>query len=336
MTTRKDIALDAGVSTGTVSNVINGKGNVDKELVMRVKRSIEKLHYTPNHNAKSLASRQSKHIGIALFEFENPYHWEIIRGIEGYATKRGYMTSTFLLDNNDTGKFESICERRLCALINFMTSEYPDKFLDILKNQNVKLVNFDINKGSIIVNDYAEAMEEFFIRLKKLGHKKIGYVWSGDELRFNADMRGVAYRYLCKKYGMDEDDGLVVYSNDPFTMSFDIGFSGCKELLSRHPDVTAIFGANDLVAMGIIRALKEEGASVPDDISVIGCDDTKMSENYLPSISTITFDKEKVGEDIARMIIDKMDMPGYENEVMHIGTSAVFRESLGAAKIMTK
>ena len=107
MVTRADVAKRAGVSTGTVSNILNGKTTVAPELVEKVKKAISELGYVPNHNAKSLASKTSRHIGIALYEYENSYHWEIIRGIEEYATKKGYLVSEFILDNNSEYKYST-------------------------------------------------------------------------------------------------------------------------------------------------------------------------------------------------------------------------------------
>lgn len=324
MITRDQIAKKAGVSTGTVSNILNGKQNVSKKSVEKVHQAIKELGYIPDQNARSLAGKTNKHIGIAIYEYENPYHWEVIRGIEEYAASKGYFVSEFLLDNKNLYKYDEICGRKLGALVNFMTNEYPDGFLDVLRVQNVKLVNFDVSFGPVFTMDYSKAFGEIFEKLAKDGHKNVGYVWSGDEPRFNADGRGRLFYELRKQYGMNLSEDLVEYNYDPQSLSYDIGFIGCKKLMERHGEITALFTTNDLVAIGAIRALKDIGKSVPEDICVIGCDDIKVASNYIPSITSMRCDKHKFGGDIARCIIDGNRDGAIDFVVRH---EAVFRES---------
>lgn len=322
--TRDQIAKRAGVSTGTVSNILNGKQNVSEKSVEKVRRAIKELGYIPDQNARSLAGKTNRHIGIAIYEYENPYHWEIIRGIEEYAASKGYFVSEFLLDNKNLCKYDEICGRKLGALVNFMTNEYPDGFLDVLRIQNVKLINFDSSVGPVFSMDYTRSFEEIFRKLSEDGHQKVGYVWSGDELRFNADGRGKLFYELRRRYGMDLSADLVEYNYDSRLLSYDIGYRGCKNLIARHGDLTALFTTNDLVAIGAIRALKDEGKSVPEDVCVVGCDDIKVASNYIPSITSMGFDKHRFGVNIARCIID--GEPTDPSEYV-VSPEAVFRES---------
>ena len=327
MVTRKEVAEYAKVSTGTVSNILNGKKNVDPKLVSKVNEAINVLGYVPNHNAKSLASKSSKHIGIAIYEYENSYHWNIVRGIEEVAMKAGYLVSVFVLDNNSNFKLESICERRLAALINLMTNEYPKSFIDILEKQNVKLINFDGRLGPLFTLDYSDAMKEIFKKLVDDGHKKIAYVWTSDEQRFNADTRGQTYKSEIKKYGLDSEN-LVYYNYDGNKMSYDIGYDGCKEIMSKNKDIDAIFCTNDLTAIGTIRALKDCGYRVPEDVCVVGCDDTFIAKDFVPSITSITFDQKAQGMSMANVIINEWN-PEYSQVIK---PTAVFRESTGTKK----
>ncbi len=327
MITRKDVAEYAGVSTGTVSNIINGKKSVDPKLVSKVNKAINELGYIPNHNAKSLASKNSKHIGIAIYEYENSYHWNIVRGIEEVAMKAGYLVSVFVLDNNSSFKLESICERRLSALVNLMTNEYPKSFIEILKNQKVKLINFDTSLGPNFTLDYTDAIVEIFEKVIKDGRKNIGYIWTSDEQRFNIDTRGLAYRSEIKKHGLSSDN-LIYYNLDNSKMSYDIGYEGCKELLSKNKDIDTVFCTNDLTAIGAVRALKDCGYRVPEDVYVVGCDDTFIAKDYVPSITSITFDQKAQGMSMANVIINEWD-PKYKEVIK---PTAVFRESTNYIK----
>ena len=327
MATRADVAKRAGVATGTVSNILNGKKNIAPEIVEKVKKAIDELGYVPNHNAKSLASKTNRHIGIALYEYENSYHWEVVRCIEEYATQRGYFVSIFVLDNNSKYKFDTICERRLSALINFMTNDYPRNFIEILKRQEVNLVNFDTSLGPVFTTDYSDAMTDIMKKLKADGHKRVAYVWSGDELRFNADTRGKVFKKMVKELGFDAENCPVIYNNDPQKLSYDIGYSGGRKLFEQYKDITAVFGTNDLVAIGVMRALKDIGYSVPKDVCVIGCDDTMIAQNYIPSITSMQFDKRLYGQTIAKTIIDKIEGEEAEDKEHFVCAQAVFRES---------
>ncbi len=333
MVTRTEVARRAGVSVGTVSNVMNNKQFVRPELVRRVKAAIEELNYVPDFTAKSLASRRSNHIGVALYEMTNPYHAEIIQGLEKYASECNYMVTTFLLDNKSNKKFDAICERRLDGLINFMTNDLPRSFTEILKRQKTVLVNFNPQDSFIVMNDYTQSMLECMKLLSDYGHKKVGYICSSDAIRFSADTRGNTFLENRLKFGFDCDDSLVMCNNDYTMLSEQIGYRLCGELLKAHPDVSAIFCTNDLTAFGAIRKIAEAGLKCPDDISVIGCDDISLGEYYNPPLSTMSFDKMQHGANIAKKIIDKIENPeSFDYEKIVVESTLKLRGSIAKCK----
>lgn len=307
MVTRTDVARRAGVSVGTVSNVMNNKPFVKPEYVMKVKKAIEELNYIPDFTAKSLAKRKSNHIGIAVYEMTNPYHAEIIEGLEEYATEKGYIVTTFLLDDKLPQKLDAICERRLDALVNFMTNELPDNFVNILQAQNTVLVNFSRENSFLVMNDYEKAMLTFMRLLSSLGHKKVAYLSTADMLRFTADSRGRTFLSCRKELGFSEDDSLILCNSDYSLRSERIGYLLADELFERNPDVTAVFTTNDLCAFGLLKRLSEQGRYCPKDVSVIGCDNISLSGYFIPGLCTIGFDKREYGRAIAKAIIDKID-----------------------------
>ena len=326
MFTREDVAKYANVSVGTVSNVLNNKGHVKKELEERVKNAIRELNYHPNYSARSLASNRSRHIGIAIYETTNPYHLEIVRGIEDYALQKGYIVSIFMLDNDFESKLKMICERRVDAIINFMTNDYPHEFIDILKQQKTVMVNFNEELGPVYDFNYKSAMLQLMEKMQKYGHRKVGFIFSGDRPRFEADSRGRAFSQNRGAFGFATEESLIYYNNEANQLSEEIGYYGAKALFGRDPGITAFFAANDLAAIGAIRALYEMGKSVPHDVSVVGCDDIGLAKKMVPALTTIGFDKYGTGREICAEVIAQIEcLRGHK---IVIEPSAVFRESL--------
>ena len=304
MVTRREVAVRAGVSEATVSNVVNGKSCVSQDKVKRVYSAMRELGYIPNQNARNLVTGRSNHIGIAIYEMTNPYHMEIAQYIERYASRHGYIVSLFLLDNNMQNKLNAIAQRRLDGVVNFMTNEYPDQFIEELTRYNAVMINFNESVGSMFVNRYESAMRELMARTFELGHRKIAYLSSQDEAGFSMDGRGVQWFRSLKELPFEKAE--VFYNSDFGQMSDKIGYCLAQEMLRRHPDITAVFCTNDLTAFGCIRALTEAGVKVPEVISVIGCDDIRMSELAMLPLTTIGIDKKQQGEDIARQAIEEI------------------------------
>ena len=329
MITRTDVAKRAGVSVGTVSNVMNNKPFVKPEYVIKVKRAIEELNYIPDFTAKSLACRKSNHIGVAIFELTNPYHAEIIEAMEKYAAERGYMVTTFLLNNKKPQKFDSICERRLDGLVNFMTNDLPTNFVNILQKQNTVLVNFAKDNSFIVVNDYSKAMLTFMRLLSSLGHKNVAYVSTIDILRFQADSRGKTFLSNRRELGLSEDDSLIFCNSDYSLRSEQIGYRLADEIFKVNPAITAVFATNDLCAIGLMKRFSEMGYSCPKDISIIGCDNIALSSYYIPSLCTIELDKKKYGRSIVKTIIEKIENPSkFPYKSLNFEAQTVLRDSV--------
>lgn len=330
--TRTDVARAAGVSVGTVSNVLNNTAVVKDELKQKVLKAVKDLHYVQNYTAKSLASRNNHHIGVAIYELSNPYHVEVVRGIEEYANEHGYIVSLFMFDNNMDKKLDAVCQRKLSGLVNFMTNEYPASFLNILKKQGTVLVNFGSEEGLCVYIDYTEAILEYCKILSRLGHKKVGYLYYGDRPRFFADGRGKTFYEKRREMGFDENDDYILFQNNSQENSEVMGYEGVKTLLKAHPEITALFCTNDMAAVGAYRGLREMGLRVPDDISVIGCDDIWLSEYVAPSLSSITHDKREMGRRIAQGLIESIQAKEIGEKEIWIQAKPVLRESVGIAR----
>ena len=125
-------------------------------------------------------------------------------------------------------------------------------------------------------------MAELFDRLKDYGHKTVGYVSTIDRLLFRYDERGKAFREGVRRCGMCQDEDLVEFNEEHAVLSENVGYEGLKRLLERRSDVTAVFCTNDMAAIGAIRAARDLKLRVPEDLSVIGCDDINLASMTTP------------------------------------------------------
>lgn len=331
MANRRDVARLAGVSPATVSNVFDKPEVVKEGTREKVLKAADQLKYVPNHAAKILSSGNSRHIGVAVFEYTNPHHMEIIRGIENYAISKDYMVTVFLLDNAIRDKFSFIQNKQLSALINFTTNSYPNSFIDILMNSNTLLVDFGADRGLSTNIDMHDAYLELMQKLQELGHKNVGFVTGMDRMRFRSDARGKLFE-LRGGYGFCEDDNLISYNDDYRLSSEERGYLGAKELLAARKDITALFAINDMSALGAMRAIREAGLRIPQDISVIGCDDISLAKYACPSLTTVSCKKYEFGMSIAERILECIaERKNGAGEEIAIRAVCVYRESLGKA-----
>jgi LacI family transcriptional regulator/LacI family repressor for deo operon, udp, cdd, tsx, nupC, and nupG len=330
LVTRKEVAERAGVSVATVSNVLSKKVYVLPETVEKVERAVRELKYVPNFTARSLSLGHAYQIGIAVSECTNPYHMEVFEAISDYSLKRGFMVTLFSMNSRFNNAMNFLTERQFDAFINFSNQEFAEDVVELLIRKKTILVNFP-QTGLSFSFDYYDAMQEVMEKVCELGHDKVGYVSTMDSLRFAVDRRGMAFYDHRARLGFGEDDDYIVFNDDYSSPSEAVGYRKTKELFARKNDITAIFVTNDLAAIGAIRALKDMGLRVPEDVSVIGCDGLSLGEYCDPRLTTLWFDKTEHGKIIASHVIDKIlsGSTEYDPPLMVKG-KVLYRNSLAA------
>lgn len=333
MTTRKDVAKLAGVSAATVSNVLSNRLTVSNEKAERVRAAAKQLNYFPNHTARSLSLGLSYHIGVIINEFTNPYHMEIVQYVGKYVTMHGFMMTVFDFKEDANTVYRFLGERQFDALVNFSSNLYSEELLRLLKDRGTLLVNFANVSDIEVHHDVVGAMLECMEKLRSFGHKKVGYVSVVDPPRFYADERGATFSSRRKDFGFDENDDYILFNDDLARESGETGYVLTKRLISAHPEITALFVMNDVAAFGAMRALKDLGLNCPADVSVIGCDDIIFSREYLPSLTSISFDKEEYGTEIGKRIVNHIQNgEDYSADKYVVKAKAVFRESAGKCR----
>ena len=303
MVTRTDVAKRAGVSVATVSNVFNNNVFVLPETERKVRKAASELGDTPNFTARSLSLGHSYQIGIAISECTNPYHMEFFQAISDYAAENGFMAVLFPMYRGAENSFEMLRQRQFDALVNLSSQVYPSELVDILKRKDTIMVNCS-NDGLYFSADLAPSMLEAMELLRANGHRKVAYISTVDKIRWQSDQRGKIFTENKSRFGFDTDERLCEFNDNCFAPSEKAGYDITNKLLMRGVKFTALFAMNDLAAIGAIRALGEAGLSVPDDVSVIGCDGIDIAEYTTPRLTSIAFDKAEMGRKIAEKVIE--------------------------------
>lgn len=330
--TRKDVAEKAGVSTATVSHVINETKYVSDELKARVKKAIDKLDYKPNKVAKSLSTRESKQVAIAVNDITNPYYNEIVLGFEEEAKRMGYIVNVCTGNNSLTEYYEDFYSRHIDGiylLVNYNKIERK-KISKILKNGTVLVTGFPHNpfdgKSSVIRVDYLDGMKQIFKHLIKLGHKKIGYIdFTEPKIEENA-VRFKSYKSCLNEFSLSYDEDYIIFGNPPYNSSYDEGYRYMKKLIERETDITAVIVINDYMAVGALDALKEYQIRVPEDMSIVSIDNTIFSRTANPKLTTLHVDKKNKGVR-AMQLIEKMNKKDVNNLEIILSPNLIIRES---------
>ena len=304
MVTRKEVAALAGVSVATVSNVLNRKGIVQPDTERKVFRAVEELGYVPDETARNLSLGCSNHLGVAINELTNPYHMEVVTGIEQQASESGFHVTICDIDDKEQSKLNFLNGRRFDAMVNFMTITFGDEILDLLMQKNTMLVNFPIEQSMKFSIDSRQALVDCMQKLKDYGHTKVGYVATIDSLRWVNDQRGITYLDNLSRFGFLNNTEYVIFNNDYRKSSSVVGYENGMKLFSAHPELTAVFVSNDFAALGVLRALKELGFRCPEDVSVIGYDGINIAKLLIPSLTTVGYDNVAYGREIAKHVID--------------------------------
>ncbi|OQY31093.1 MAG: hypothetical protein B6241_14855 [Spirochaetaceae bacterium 4572_59] len=339
MTTRQDVADKAGVSPATVSHVVNSTKYVSPELKVKIERAIEELNYIPNKTARNLAMNKTEQVGILVPSLSNPYFGAIAEGMEQVARQNGYIVSLFAPEGSDYQYISTIIERQMDGVFLANTGfQFSENQLKHMERSGVSFVaGLDIGfsgknnnsfKNSIVSLDYDPSIRNMFKYLTELGHRRIAFL-SGMPVAYS-DSRKQSYLDYIGKFGLDFEEEFIITGNYPFSTSAKDGYRDMKKFLSTGTDVTAVFAINDLMAIGAMKAIRGAGLKVPEDISIVGCDNIFLSEAADPPLTTIDVPKEELGRKAMELLLRMIN----NNEINEIPleTELIIRDSTSFAK----
>jgi LacI family transcriptional regulator len=281
----REVAKRAGVSTATVSRVVNGTAPVDERTKKRVRAAIQRTGYYPNTHARTLGTGKSHIYGLIISDIENPFFPELVKCFERLAVEHGHEV---LIANTDyQPERMEMCVRRMLERkvdgVAIMTSEMDPKLIRTLSGRGIPIVFLDtgtVGYGiSNISLDYESGVDQAIDHLTSLEHQRIAFV-SGPANLPSAKTRYEAFLASLHRKKLECGKEFIHSANH----RFDGGYAAMMEILKLRVRPTAVLASNDLTAIGIMGALYAAGLRVPEDMSVVGFDDIALS-SFMPPAS---------------------------------------------------
>lgn len=323
----KEVALKAGVSTATVSYVLNNTRPISEEVKKRVRKAAQELDYQPSTLARSLRKNKTFTIGIIIPDNRNPYFADILRGMEDTFFESGYSVFLCNSDRNtekETKYFEALVNRNVdgIALIPSETDTNESFRLRQLKKPLVIvdriLPDFP---SSVIQMDNVEGAYDAVKYLCQLGHRRIACLAGPKEVP-TSQQRIEGYKKALKEAGISVEADLIIHGD--FQIESGIKFFPLIRALPQKP--TAIFSCNDLMAIGLLKAARKAGCRIPEDCSIIGYDDILISSHVTPSLTTMAQPRYEMGKTAAEMLMSKIADPT-SPELKTLKAKLIVRES---------
>ncbi|TFE00624.1 LacI family DNA-binding transcriptional regulator [Jeotgalibacillus salarius] len=330
-----DVARLANVSTATVSRVLRNPESVKEHTRLKVLNSIEELNYQPNVLARHFRRNKTNTILVIVPNIANTIFSQIVRGIEATASEKNFRV---LLGNTnrDVEKeydfLNLLHQRQVDGLIllsgkidHDILSELKDKYPLVLASEYVD----DVEIATVCIDNIKSSFEATE-HLIKQGHKRIGHI-SGPMNSLLSFDRLSGYNQALKEYHIDESKDLIREGD----FSYETGYQQMCELLILPEPPTAVFAANDEMAMGAINASKKKGLSVPKDLAVVGFDNIRFSSIFDPGVTTIAQPAVEMGNIAMELLLQKLDDPDFENKRITLKSELIIRESCGSNIVET-
>ena len=331
--TIRDVAKLAEVHPSTVSRVINGDSRISEKTKNKVLLIIKKLGYTPNAIARGLKTKRTYTLGMLIPDITNPFFAELARGVEDAANKNSF--NIILCNTDDKLKkertyLEILREKRVDGLI-LGTAHIRDKSILELEKKKFPYIlisrNVDrLNKNCIIIDDLAGGMmaTEYLI---KLGHHRIAHI-SGPLKTRSGLNRLKGYQLALKKYKIEYNDELI--GEGDFRIRG--GYQVMKRFLKLTKPPTAIFAANDLLALGAMQAIQKKNFYIPEDFSIIGFNDIELASFVYPSLTTIRQPILEMGNLAVKMLLNIIIDGEFNQGKILLKPKLIIRESCKESK----
>ena len=326
--TIREVADAAGVSTATVSNVLNKRGKVGRRTQNLVLSTVKRLGYLPNIHARRLASRDTRTLGIIVSDIENPFFPEVIKGFLARSRQLGY--DAILSDTNyDPRRTQEAARRMMTHSVSgvaIMTSEINARLIDELARRKIVVTILDLAPARKYVStlriDYASGIEQIVRYLHKEGHHRIAFVAGRTKLKSNV-ARLQAYEKSMLALGLKP--GPILQGN----LRFEGGLAAGMAIAKMSPMPSAVMAVNDLTTVGVMKGLTSAGLRIPQDISVTGFDKTRLAEYSIPSITTVDVHRDLLGQMAADALHELCSSPNPQGREYEIVAELVVGQSSG-------
>ena len=316
--TLSDIAERSGVATMTVSRVVNSSGYVSEDTRQRVLAAVNDMNYRRNGLARNLKRQRTETVGLVLGDLSNPYSTEIANAVRESLSFQGYNLFICISEHSakeDIAAFESLVDHNVDGIIVVTRSNKEgDERLTSIANSNLPVVvvgrDFRHNQVDYISADNLTGGFDATQHLIDLGHKRIAFLGAGYESRSSLKrLRG--YLNALTSHGIEIDERLITgrrksASDVPGYSTEKMGYEGMKRLLSVPNRPTAVFARNDFTAVGAMSAIKEAGLSIPQDMAIVGFDDTPLAVHTMPALTTVRQPMRLLGQLAAEMLLRRI------------------------------
>ena len=330
--TIKDIAQEAGVSPQTVSRAINDKGEISPQTRDRILRIAERLGYRPNSIARSLATRRTQNIGLVVPDVANPFFASTARGIEDAAQQSSYNIFLCNTDENvdrEMNAIHSLEAQRVDGIILCSSRLSEPQLVRLAERyQPLVLVNRQIahpQTGYVVVDD-ARGSAEAVRYLLQLGHRKIGLL-AGPRTSHSGRLRLEGYQGAMRAHGYP----VPATWQEHCPPQVEGGRTAARAVLQRAPELTALLAYNDLVAVGALRACRDMGVGVPQEVAIVGCDDVPLAALVSPGLTTVHIPTYNLGQKAMGLLLHMMGDENGQPEPIVVSPHLVIRDSSGPA-----
>jgi LacI family transcriptional regulator len=329
-----DVAAEAGVHPSTVSRALNdhAASTIRAETRQRVLAAADRLGYRPSALARSLRLQRTLTLGMLVPDITNPFFSSIIKGAEDAARERGY--NLILCNSEDDPEREAtylrvLREGQVDGLL-IASSQMADGTIDELRADAFPFVLLNraahgVDDLAVLVDNHAAAVEAVAY-LAGLGHRRVGHV-AGPQNTTTGAERCDGYRAAVLEYGLADEPGLLVEAE---AFSEEAGSRALQAMLAGSARPTAIFGANDLIAIGMLQRLREIGVRVPQDISIVGFNDIPLAGLLEPALTTVRVPQLQMGVAGANLLIDHLEGKPIGEVRVTLPTELIIRASSAA------
>jgi len=320
-----DVARRAGVSKSLVSLVMRGADHVSPERRQAVNKAAAELGYRPNAMARSLVQRRTHLVGVMVSDLHNPFFADVVAGIQEQAARTGYkvlVNSGNRAAAREADAMETLLQLRADGII-LGSPVLDDEVIGRASREvPIVLVGREAHGPAVdsVTNDDRAGAEVAVEHCVSLGHRRIAHIDGGHGA--GAPARRHGYEAAMKRLGLGD---LVSVVSGTYTEEG--GHTGCLLLLGQKPRPTAIFAANDLAAIGALNAIEESGLKVPDDISLVGYDNTSLAALRHISLTTIHQPRLEMGQLALSTLLERIDQDREEPRRVVLSPSLVVRAS---------
>jgi LacI family transcriptional regulator len=333
MATMADVARLAGVSTATVSHVLNGTRPVSVPTVEAVRDAMRRTGYTPNSVARSLARASSHTIGVAVSAITNHYFSDVVSAIEAACSARNFMM--FLSDTHDDPEHQlrvvqELHQRRVDGVVLATASDSGSEVLNYLRGKRVatvlidRLVSEDFDQVGV---ENVDATADLVRHLASHGHKRIGFVYGKEGLATSAERLEGYHRGLASA-GLTKNPELLACGESVI----EGGRQALRRLMRRANPPTALVTGNNLMTIGALLGAREMNIRIPEDLSLVGFDNFDWAEFASPSLTVMAQPAVELGKMAVDLLMRRLEDPSAPKRMIRLAPKLIIRASCGCTK----